>query len=66
VTSVAFAPDGQTLASGSYDTTIILWEVGLEAWQARACRIANRNLSEEEWKGYLGEHAYRKTCAELP
>jgi WD40 repeat protein/uncharacterized caspase-like protein len=27
VTSVAFSPDGRTLASGSYDTTIKLWEV---------------------------------------
>jgi WD40 repeat protein len=66
VTSVAFAPDGQTLASGSYDTTIILWEVGLEAWQARACRTANRNLTAEEWKGYLGEQEYRETCAGVP
>jgi WD40 repeat protein len=28
VLSVAFSPDGKTLASGSYDTTIKLWEVG--------------------------------------
>ena len=27
MSSVAFSPDGQTLASGSFDLTIILWDV---------------------------------------
>jgi WD40 repeat protein len=67
VASVAFSPDGKTLASGSSDNTIILWDVSFESWKDRACRIANRNLTREEWKQYIGDiEPYRATCPGLP
>lgn len=66
VTSVAFSPDGQTLASGSADHTVVLWEVSLAAWQTRACRRANRNLTRAEWAQYLPGEAYDKTCPDFP
>ena len=53
--SVAFSLDGKTLASGDFNKSIILWDVSLESWQARACRIANRSLTREEWEQFLGD-----------
>ena len=64
--TVAFSPDSQTLASGSGDSTIILWDVRFASWQAQACQLANRNLSWEEWRQYLGDEPYHKTCAAAP
>ena len=65
VLSVSFSPDGNVLASSSFDNTII-WDVNLESWKKRACHIANRNMTHEEWKYYMGDEPYRKTCTELP
>jgi WD40 repeat protein len=67
VWSVAFRADGKTLASGSQDGIIILWDISLKSWQARACRIANRNFSRAEWKQYIGDiRPYGATCPNLP
>jgi WD40 repeat protein len=60
--AIAFSPDGNRLASSSRDGTIIVWDLNQESWTKRACDIANRNLSEAEWRQYLGGEAYRKTC----
>lgn len=75
VYTLAFNPNGRLLASGSceqYDLAecdkgqVVLWDVTAEFWKANACRMANRNLTSEEWQRYFRDEPYRKTCPNLP
>ena len=36
--------------------------VTLRAWEAAACRIANRNLTPAEWNEFLRGRPYRRFC----
>ena len=62
ISSLVFSRDGTTLAAGSDGGTVYLIAVGTAAWTQMACRIADRNLTLQEWQEYLGSAPYQPTC----
>jgi WD40 repeat protein len=66
VTDVAFSPDGQYLVSADMDDTAKLWRLWPKDLMAEACHNLERNLTPEEWRKFIGDEPYRKTCENLP
>jgi WD40 repeat protein len=75
VNSVAFAPDGTTLAAGGTtlaaggtDGTVILWDLTglndlLDHAVERACSFTGRGLDHEEWARFIPGLPYLDTCS---
>ncbi|MCB0191782.1 MAG: trypsin-like peptidase domain-containing protein [Anaerolineae bacterium] len=65
VKAIDFSPDGKSMASGSTNGEVMLWDVDLESWRNRACEIANRNLTVEEWNLFIGSDIPYQTPCQL-
>jgi WD domain, G-beta repeat len=61
VRSVAFGPNGRTLATASTDTTARLWETNVESVAARICSITP-TITRSEWDQYLPDLSYQPPC----
>lgn len=62
---IVFSPGGKTLATTGKKGTEF-WDVDLASWTTKACRVANRNLTEKEWQQHFHDIPYRKTCPNCP
>ena len=58
---VAFSPDMSFLFTTENNVTGV-WVWHPDDLIAAACRQLPRNLTREEWRSYLGNEPYRKTC----
>lgn len=56
---MAFGLDALTVTSRQGPQS---WPLDLAHWRQRACRLANRDLTPEEWSRHLPDYPYRATC----
>lgn len=67
VSSVAFNSDGTELFTHDSEGNAYKWSVDTDALVALACTRLTRNLTQQEWRTYVGaEEPYRETCPDLP
>ena len=66
VTAVAFSRDGRMIATASADNTAEIRYVHTQDLITQACLRLTRNLTLREWRRYIGEEPYRRTCEDLP
>lgn len=59
--TVAFSPDGRTLATGGGE--MIFWDIAFPADpQGLVCQIAGGSLNRQEWHTYAPAEPYRNVC----
>jgi len=67
LSSVAFSSNGQSLATGSDDGAVWIWNVRTETLADLVCQKIWRNLTPDEWHRFVGEGIpYERTCPNLP
>jgi WD40 repeat protein/DNA-binding SARP family transcriptional activator len=57
-----FAPTGHTLATALDDGTVLLWDMDPASWLKRACAVADRPLTPQEWQDLLPGRPYQPSC----
>ncbi|HJV09579.1 MAG TPA: WD40 repeat domain-containing protein, partial [Acidimicrobiales bacterium] len=62
---VVFVDGDTTLITSSWDGSLIFWDLRPSSWEAKACALAGRNLTRDEWDQFVGG-VYRRTCAAWP
>jgi WD40 repeat protein len=66
IATVAFDADGKGFSSVGRDGRILQWDLDPASLRERACRIANRNLTAEEWERHLPDSRPADTCPAAP
>ena len=60
--SLDISPDGRRLLTTHGDGKGAIWNIDPVSWAQRACRLANRTLTREEWEKFLPGRPYEPAC----
>ncbi|MEX2275082.1 MAG: protein kinase [Actinomycetota bacterium] len=61
-TMIDLSPDGRHLLETHGNGQGAVWDVDPESWERRACDLANRTLTPEEWEEFLPGRPYEPAC----
>ncbi len=62
-TMIDLSSDGRQLLEIHANGKGAVWDVDPESWKQRACTLANRTLTREEWNEFLPGRSYEPACA---
>jgi WD40 repeat protein len=60
---VDVSPDGRRLLQTHGNGEGAVWDIDPQSWARRACTLANRTLTREEWEKFLPGRPYEPACA---
>lgn len=60
--TLPFDPGGGRLVALYDDGTAMVWDVDPDHWKQRACAVASRPLTREEWQALLPRRRYQPAC----
>jgi WD40 repeat protein/DNA-binding SARP family transcriptional activator len=62
-TRLDLSPEGRRLLMTLSNGEGAIWDIDPESWKRRACAIANRTLTREEWEEFVPGRPYKPACA---
>jgi WD40 repeat protein len=60
--AASFTPDGHSVVVVSDTGQGWVWDVKRSDWLARACQVAGRSFTQQEWRELLPDRPYHATC----
>jgi WD40 repeat protein len=67
IAAMRFVRGDRAFMAADIEGNVLRWDIDVHSLAHRACRVANRNFSRNEWSYFFGSHVpYRRICIDLP